>query len=152
MKKTITKPDGTTEVLEGTAEEIREYERTIPIVTPIVPTPGIPIGGFFKPTHINPECYVHNSRAWFGVIPPKCTCLNGISGYGTYTTSESSMSSPYVLGRVDKAGIVEASITCFAHGCDKHPDYKVLAIAGKWYCPEHNPNRDWLAEALASYR
>lgn len=40
MKKTITKPDGTVIVYEGTAEEIRAVEQGEVTVTPIVP--GIP--------------------------------------------------------------------------------------------------------------
>lgn len=39
MKKTITKPDGTTEVVEGTPEEIAQYERQLREGTTITEVP-----------------------------------------------------------------------------------------------------------------
>lgn len=93
MKKTITKQDGTKEEVEGSAEEIAEYERKTrgevkeqvkkpellkdvidhklaPVVSPIIPSfAPMPI-----PQH-DPGCDIITAqRGWWSVIPPRCTC------------------------------------------------------------------------------
>lgn len=83
MKKTITKQDGSTETVEGTAEEIAEYERKVRgdvreevkkpgLLTDIIErqlSPIMPI-----PQH-DPSCQiVEASRGWWSTVPPRCTC------------------------------------------------------------------------------
>lgn len=41
MKRTFKRPDGTEEVLEGTAEELAEYERTLQETSRRPPKPGV---------------------------------------------------------------------------------------------------------------
>ena len=101
MKKTITKPDGTTEVVEGTAEEIAEYERKVrqePIreappkkkdilkgkslqelleemqkAAPVIPQ-FIPYYTLPRMEH-SPECLLEKAKyGWWSVVPPRCTC------------------------------------------------------------------------------
>jgi len=51
MKKTVTKPDGTVIVYEGTAEEIKALEQGEVTVTPMVPgIPGRELVPFPTPT------------------------------------------------------------------------------------------------------
>lgn len=119
MKKTIAKQDGSTETVEGTAEEIAEYERkSRGEVKEEVKKPGLltdiverqftaPL--FPIPQH-TPECEITvASRGWWCVNPPRCTC--GLFAYpfpgGTiryrfsYTTDEIKIGDvipdPYVI-------------------------------------------------------
>lgn len=95
MKKTITKPDGTQEVVEGTAEEIAAYERHVrqEPVKEEVKKPGLltdelqRLGGidwqkvFEKmppqvqwPRH-STFCEITVAQnGWLSTIPPRCTC------------------------------------------------------------------------------
>lgn len=89
MKKTITKPDGSTEVVEGSPEEIAEYERKIRGETqnesPKPASPGLltdevkrMLDGFAysaTPLQHAPECQIVTAqRGWWCVDPPRCTC------------------------------------------------------------------------------
>lgn len=113
MKKTITKPDGTTEVVEGTAEEIAEYERKLRGDVQEAPKPKGPglltdelqrlLDGarkFEQPLSYpimqhDPNCdIVRAGSGWWSVVPPRCTC--GLFAYPipggtiryTYTTDK----------------------------------------------------------------
>lgn len=73
MKKTITKPDGTIETIEGEPEEIRRYEDKAPAVAPQrFEQPYEPVW----PTVIHsPNCQlILAMRGWWSVVPPACTC------------------------------------------------------------------------------
>lgn len=94
MKKTIQKPDGSVETVEGTAEEIAEYERKLRGDVKEAPKPAGP--GLLKdeikrlseqpwwtnPVNVpymqlehTPTCQlVEASRGWWSVAPPRCTC------------------------------------------------------------------------------
>jgi hypothetical protein len=114
MKKTIQKPDGTTEVVEGTAEEIAEYERKlkgeIQVEAPKKQGPGLltdelqrlfdqakpwweqEIYRTYPRLEHAPTCLlVKAQNDWWSIVPPHCTC--GLIAYpipgGTirYTTT-----------------------------------------------------------------
>lgn len=102
MKKTITKPDGTTEVVEGSPEEIAEYEKALREQINEVPKkdkkkllleseavkemidaltkkkPDVVLVPQYKPSPIlahDPSCeIVSAARGWWSVTPPRCTC------------------------------------------------------------------------------
>lgn len=99
MKKTITKQDGTTEVVEGTAEELAEYERRLkkenlreappkkkeilkgleqsqsPLVKFIEEFMKDPSPYRFSDARHSYSCEISiASRGWWSVFPPKCTC------------------------------------------------------------------------------
>lgn len=86
MKKTITKNDGTTETVEGTPEEIAEYERKLRggvVETPKPKGPGILTDELQRLWDLNRDlgtghaefCQITiASRGWWSVIPPVCTC------------------------------------------------------------------------------
>lgn len=101
MKKTIQKPDGTTEVVEGTPEEIAEYERKLRGDVQEAPKqkgPGLlteevlkllqGVQRFESPSFLpipqhTPECEITvASRGWWCVNPPRCTC--GLFVYPSY--------------------------------------------------------------------
>lgn len=95
MKKTITKQDGSVEVVEGTAEEIAEYERKLKGQTvqeaPKPSGPGLltdelqrfmeqiqklpytpPV---YPQLQHDPSCEIVTAgRGWWSVVPPRCTC------------------------------------------------------------------------------
>jgi hypothetical protein len=88
MKKTIVKPDGTTEVVEGTAEEIAAYERQIkqqgqdenkkqpsqPGRLDEEPQRLSDIPTYWYPVH-SPFCEITVAmRGWLSIVPPHCTC------------------------------------------------------------------------------
>lgn len=93
MKKTITKPDGSIEVVEGTAEEIAEYERKLkgqPVLEAPKPGPGlltdelrrlmdsyrpyVPFEPGYRLEH-SPTCdIIVAQRGWWGINPPMCSC------------------------------------------------------------------------------
>ena len=103
MKKSIPKPDGTVEVVEGTPEEIAEYERRVrqEPVKEQVKKPGLLteddqtrqlmdlLDEVMKQRYASrphgrmqhdPGCDIITAqRGWWSVIPPRCTC-----GYYTY--------------------------------------------------------------------
>lgn len=66
MKKTITKPDGTTIVYEGTAEEIERLERGE--AKPIEAVPGIPVPNLSPYTPFIPS--FPDRRRWEDVQTP----------------------------------------------------------------------------------
>jgi hypothetical protein len=81
MKKTITRPDGTTEVVEGTAEEIAEYEKKIK-VGDIRETPKKGPGLLTEESlarllssNCSPNCVKCSGGVWMGVVPPPCVCV-----------------------------------------------------------------------------
>jgi hypothetical protein len=98
MKKTITKPDGSIEVVEGTAEEIAAYERQVkqqgqdeskkPPAQPGILTDEIArfmerienqriqpsFVPFFYPVHAS-NCELEIAkRGWWSIVSPVCTC------------------------------------------------------------------------------
>ena len=100
MKKTITKPDGSIEVVEGTAEEIADYERKLKgqtqLESPKPSGPGllteVPVRLMWDGSNLIPKyefvgyhlshCeIVTASSGWFSINPPSCTC-----GVGTKYT------------------------------------------------------------------
>lgn len=114
MKKIIKRPDGTEEVVEGTPEEIADYERKLKgglqNETPKPKVPGLLTDEFQRlmdefrklPNEImkgiprfehSPECDITTAqRGWWSVQPPRCTC--GLVRYNddgwykiTYTTN-----------------------------------------------------------------
>lgn len=99
MKKTITKQDGSTEVVEGTAEEIAEYEKKVkdsvtesPKKVPGLLTDNLErlFGGTVQLRHAS-HCNM-NIPFWLSTIPPVCNC--GLIAYPRttdiiYTTSTS---------------------------------------------------------------
>lgn len=104
MKKTITKSDGSTETIEGTADEIAEYERKLKKGSlKEVPKPkkeilkgkSLPelmrefMEKYPQPLQYNPIPYPYYhpqlehspmcelkvaERGWMSVIPPRCSC------------------------------------------------------------------------------
>lgn len=93
MKKTIIKPDGSSETVEGTPEEIADYERKIRGETqneaPKPKTPGLLTDELKRlddalkdfPKYFNerrdhsPDCAITIAqRGWWSVLPPSCTC------------------------------------------------------------------------------
>jgi hypothetical protein len=102
VKKTITKPDGTTEVVEGSPEEIAEYEKALREQINEVPKKDKkkllleseaarefiealtkkPKETVFVPQYIpspaiahDPSCEIVSAgRGWWSVTPPRCTC------------------------------------------------------------------------------
>lgn len=102
MKKTITKKDGTTVVVEGTAEELAEYEKKLK-KEPLQEEPSKPglLKGksfqelmeeawkkqqqdewkkwyqpYFQPVlqHASNCEIIVAQRGWWSVVPPRCTC------------------------------------------------------------------------------
>lgn len=105
MKKTIKKPDGTEEVVEGTAAEIAEYERKLrgevkesPVKGPKLLTEEgekklnqvldsnflKELDKFFSRTkqHSTSCQLVTAQGGWMSIFPPQCTC-----GVGSYVVS-----------------------------------------------------------------
>lgn len=104
MKKTVKRPDGTEETVEGTAEEIAEYERRLSpapvpegkekpakkkLLTDEVERAGSPFPDVPWCPDVCPRRYpappvrwehepfceiVVASRGWWSVVPPRCTC------------------------------------------------------------------------------
>lgn len=94
MKKTIQKPDGTTETVEGTAEEIAEYERKLRgevVEAPKPQGPGLltdelkrllegvrkiePMLPAYPRIEHAPTCQIVQAQnGWWSVNPPYCTC------------------------------------------------------------------------------
>lgn len=114
MKKTIIKQDGSTEVVEGTPEEVAEYERKVNSrpqnETPVPKTPGLLTDELVRklsetgildwyrsipqPAPVmqhTPTCEITVAqRGWWSVSPPRCTCgmfLYPDPQIGTWTTS-----------------------------------------------------------------
>lgn len=103
MKKTITKPDGTQEVVEGTPEEIADYERALreglnevpkkdkknllledksmslleqwrDLIEKAPKQPMMPSFAFNGLEH-SPECQMTvAARGWMSIVPPRCDC------------------------------------------------------------------------------
>jgi len=89
MKKTITKQDGSVEVVEGTAEEIADYERKLkgqPVLEAPKPGPGLltddlrrllqysPFESGYRIDH-GPTCQLTVAQqGWWSINPPMCTC------------------------------------------------------------------------------
>jgi len=90
MKKTITKSDGSVEVVEGTAEEIAEFERRIKnqpqnespkspgpsLITEPVQRQFTPIVKFTYKTSHDDWCQVSVAQrgGWLCINPPRCDC------------------------------------------------------------------------------
>ncbi len=95
MKKTITKPDGSIEVVEGSPEEIADYERKLKnqpqLESPKQTGPGlltdevarqmsqlqyVPLVPKFRfdGYHLSHCEMMVASRGWFSIVPPRCTC------------------------------------------------------------------------------
>lgn len=98
MKKTITKQDGSVEVVEGTAEEIADYERKLkghPVLEAPKPGPGLltdelqrlrdgmintpwwtsPFHNNYPQLQHHPTCQmIEAQKGWWCVTPPMCTC------------------------------------------------------------------------------
>lgn len=89
MKKTIIKPDGSSETVEGTPQEIADYERKIKgevqNEAPKPKTPGLltdEMKRLFEsvPQPIQQQSHsltcdiVIAQRGWWSVVPPRCTC------------------------------------------------------------------------------
>ena len=89
MKKKIFKQDGTVEELEGTAEELSEYERKNGPLKEDKPgdKPGLLQGhgslsgiatfnfrGFQRAEHASNCDVVAAQRGYWSIIPPRCTC------------------------------------------------------------------------------
>lgn len=112
MKKTVTKPDGSTEIIEGTAEEIAEYERkmkkdSLKEAPPkkqkdILKGDEYPQVDYYKllwdlyqkqtqEVSHDEFCPITIARrGWWSVQPPTCTCYRKhLSPYYkvTYTTN-----------------------------------------------------------------
>lgn len=85
MKKTVTRPDGTVTVYEGTPEEIERLEQGARL-KPLDAVPGIPVPDLrIDPKRLekavnefrvrcNPDCFVCFPRAYWSVVPPVCCC------------------------------------------------------------------------------
>lgn len=108
MKKTIQKPDGTTETVEGTPEEIAEYERKLRGEVQEAPKPKGPgllteemlkfLEGLRKFEHPSfqphmqhaPECeIIRAGSGWWSTVPPRCTCgyvVYPMPIYGTFSS------------------------------------------------------------------
>ncbi len=94
MKKIITKPDGTIETVEGTAQEIAEYEKQLKrenqneSPAPKVPGlltdevkrlmeklgTGLPRVMLEIPRHSDFCQLIVAQRGWWSITPPRCTC------------------------------------------------------------------------------
>jgi len=91
MKKTITKQDGSVEVVEGTPEEIAELERRIkgevqneaPKKGPGLLTDELKrmLDGWKSPGGFRPSIHAHECEisvaergTWLCIFPPHCTC------------------------------------------------------------------------------
>lgn len=101
MKKKIQKPDGTVEEVEGTAEELAEYERRLRgkkvSEQPTPKNPGLltdeltrsltPIRTWKTYREHKDHCLLVIAQSgWWSVVPPTCTC--GVFGdWNTITTT-----------------------------------------------------------------
>lgn len=108
MKKTITKPDGSVEIVEGTAEEIAEYERKLSstnvkeqdekkkdlLLEKLLEDKRSPFNireASYQsyPWHSDNCELVVAQRGWWSVNPPRCTCGARLHfGKITYTTTD----------------------------------------------------------------
>ena len=113
MKKTIQRPDGVIETVEGTAQEIAEYERKlkgeVQTESPEKKGPGLltdEVQHFlrlYQPGYVftsrmdhTPECDMKVAeRGWWSVVAPRCTCglitypdQNLKITYGTFSSTD----------------------------------------------------------------